>query len=144
MTKQEKIESLDKAMTTSKRSGEETAFHHFTDTAPKELIDLFLEHYDVNDLDYKVFSTACDLVHDMYFDQPEASGDDAEQAIYERANDIASVYTADRLAYLNVQNEYEISQMMKEYDMGIADVCAAWYDRQVEQAAIIINGWVNT
>lgn len=143
MTRQEKIAVLAKAMTRSKRD-DESEFYHFTDEAPEELKDLFLEHYNVDDLDYETFDRACDIVREVYDDKPEATDDEATEEIYERASDQASVYTADRLAYLNMRNEDEVSQTMREYGMtSIADACAAWYDRQVEQAAIIIKDWVN-
>lgn len=146
MTKKEKIIALNTAMQTKVRgeSGERETFQCFNDEAPEELKMLFMKHYEVRDLDYETFSQACDLVHDMYIDQPDASGNDAEEAIYERSSDSADIYTSERLAYLKNWNEDEVVDIMSEYgERSISTACAIWYDKQVEQAAIIINEWVN-
>jgi len=144
MTKKEKIAVLAKAMQSRlARDGESTEWY-FSPDAPEELKDLYLEHYEVRDIDYETFSDACDLVSEAYGDHPDATDDQITDDIYERASDTASVYTSDRLAYLNMWNEDEVSETMREYGMrSIADACAAWYDRQVEQQAIIIKDWVN-
>lgn len=145
MEKKEKIAVLGKCMTRSTRD-DGTTFYHFTDEAPEELKKLYLEHYDVRDIDYETFSRACDLVSDCYNDnEQEKDGlDFVTDMIYERASDSASVMTYDRLQYLDNWNESDISEIMREYDMrSIADACAVWYDRQVEQAAIIISEWIN-
>ncbi len=145
MTKAEKIAGLGSYMTTSKRD-DETVFNHFTETTPHELEDLFLEHYNVKDLDYEIFGRALDIVSEAYEGKAHDEGSDGrvEEEIYDAASDSASVYTSDRLAYLDNQNEDEISKTMREYgETSIANACAIWYDRQVEQAAIIIIDWVN-
>lgn len=120
-------------MTQSEREGGEK-FYHFTDEAPKGLKDEFLKHYNVNNLDYQMFSTACDIVSEIYHDIKENDAVDAvEEMIYERCSDSASIITYDR-----------ISDIMHEYgELSIATACAIWYDKQVEQAAIIIKDWVN-
>ena len=147
MTKEQKIKALETAMTQSERDGnKDDTFYHFLDNAPEELKDLYLEHYNVRDLDYQIFSEACDLVSECYHDN-DANNDGAnfvEDMIYERASDKASVYTADRLAYLSMHNEDEVSEIMREYsEPSIATACAIWYDKQVEQASIIIHQWIN-
>lgn len=81
---------------------------------------------------------------EVYEDKPKVSDNEVTDEIYEGASDSASVYTNERLAYLNNQNESDISDVMSEYgEHSIANACAIWYDRQVEQAAIIIKDWVN-
>lgn len=152
MTKKEKLASLETAMMWSTRGaakegqldseGEE--YCHFSDSAPEELKELFMEHYEIRDLEYEIFKKACDLVSEIYTDTPTIAEDKATEEIYERACDRASVFTSDRLSYLNLWNENEISETMQEYSLkSISDACAVWYDRQVEQAACIINEWVN-
>lgn len=149
MTKTEKLQALSIAMERSKRDGERENsyreyYYHFTDVSPEELKDLFLTHYEVRDVDYETFDRAIDIVREVYADKPEATDDEATEDIYERASDSASVYTAERLAYLDIWNEEEVSQKMREYgEHSIATACALWYDSQVEQAAIIIKDWVN-
>lgn len=149
MNKHTKLNALKTAMIRSKRdNGEE--FYHFDDGDEKtheeikELKDLFLEHMNVADIDYEIFSRACDVMTEVYEDA-HPSQEKAEEDIYDRASDSASVYTHDRLAYLSPLNEDEISQTMREYgEHSIATSCAIWYDKQVEQAAIILNNWVHT
>lgn len=153
MTKQEKIAAIDKAMTTSKRDDGEV-FNHFTDDAPRELTDLYLQHWEVKDVDYETFSRACDIVSEAYADhegddtgkdgQEASTDDEITDAIYERASDSASIMTYDRLQYLDNWNEGEIGEIMHEYGLrSVAEGAAIWYDRQVEQMAIIIKDWVN-
>lgn len=138
MNKENKLAAVAVAITKSTRS-DGTEFYHFADGAPESLRDLFLEHYSVRDLDYQTFGRACDVVAEVYAEKPK----DITEAIYERSADSASVYTADRLAYLDLHNEDEISELMRECgEHSIATACAMWYDRQVEQAAILISEWV--
>lgn len=152
LTKVQKIATLSKAMTRSERD-DKTEFYHFTDNAPEELKDLYLEHYEVRNIDYETFSSACDMLSDIYYDYVEENTEHNEalakseiiiDQIYERSADSASVYTADRLSYLNIWNQDEISDYIKN---GIAEdiqtACAIWYDAQVEQASLLINEWVN-
>jgi hypothetical protein len=145
MTKEEKIASLDKAMTTKTRE-DGTEFHYFSDEAPDELKEVYLMHYEVRDQDYQIFSDACGLVSECINDnmQEQDGADFVNEMIYERSGDRASIMTYDRLSYLNIWNESDISDVMREYDMrSIADACAVWYDREVEQASIIINEWIH-
>lgn len=141
MTKEEKIASLSSAMTTSVPKD---TFYHFTDTAPEELRNLYIEHYAVKDIDYETFSRACGIVSEIYADKPDITQDAATDEICERASDSGSVYTYQRLQYLDASNESDISDLIREYGLtSIAEACVVWYDRQVEQAAILINEWVN-
>jgi len=139
MTKQEKINVLTTAMKQSERD-DKTEYYHFTPEAPEELQNLFLEHYEIRDIDYMIFSRACDVVNEAYRSEYK----NIDDGIYEQASDSASYYTAERLTYLNIWNQDEISDMIKNEGAGdIATACAMWYDRQVEQASFIINEWIN-
>lgn len=143
LTQKAKIALLPNAIkSTSRPDG--TMFSHFTDDAPESLKQLFLEHYEVADLDYQTFGEACELVSEIYADEPDANAKKVEEMVYERSGDRASYYTSDRLAYLSPSNEGEISDIMRDYGMhSISEACAAWYDKQVEQQAILIKDWVN-
>ncbi len=139
----QKIAFLNTAMTVSKRE-DNTEFTHFSDTAPESLTDLFLKHYEVRDQDYEMFSTACEIVHEIHNDSESMNLGDIEENIYEHCSDIASPYNSDRLAYLNIWNDEEIADIFKQYNCTtISQACGIWYDNQVEQMAIIINEWVN-
>jgi hypothetical protein len=151
MTKSQKINALAKAMRQSVRGAakdgmldpEGEKYYHFTDEAPKELQDIFIEHYEVRDVDYETFSAACDIVFDIYTSEPTISKEEAEDDIYESASDSASVYTGERLSYLNVWNQDEVAEIVREHECDIATGAAIWYDKQVEQEAILINEWVH-
>ncbi len=134
-------------MTSSKRD-DGTVFNHFSDTAPEELENLFLEHYEVRDMDYEIFGQALDIVSEVYSRERTTTMDKEDdkitEEIYEASSEQASVYTSDRLEYLNMWNEDEISEIMREYsEHSIATACAIWYDKQIGQAAIIIKDWIN-
>ncbi len=139
MNKQQKIESLKYSMTVKTRA-DETKYTCFSDTAPESIKDLFLEHYNVKNTDYETFSDACDIMSDIYAEEALSANDDA---IYERSTDHASIMTADRLAYLDIWNQEDISEYMKEIGSDIATACAYWYDKQVEQACFIIKDWID-
>lgn len=128
-------------MATSVRDDGST-YNHFTDQAPEELRALYLEHYEVRDIQYQIFSTACDIVHDIY-ESDDKDYESIEDRIYDSSPDSGSIWNAERLAYLDVWNEEDIADIVREMSVSISGACAYWYDRQVEQAAIIINQWVN-
>lgn len=143
MTKKDKILALYSAMATSTRGGEKDSFYHFSDKAPKELVDLFLEHYDVRDIDYETFSRACDIVSEAYASEPDADYDAITDVIYEASSGSANVYTDVALGYLSMWNQDEISDIVRDTKCDIAQACMQWYDTQVEQQAVIIKDWVN-
>jgi len=132
MNKKQKFEYVAKAMTQSERE-DGTEFYHFTDEAPEEFVDLFLSHYEVRDLDYEIWNDACIWISER--DYKAFIKDDFEY------NDMsfASVYNADRLAYLNVWNEDEIADYTKQGYGNISVACAYWYDNQVENAIYFIR-----
>lgn len=149
MTKAEKIAALDTAMTVRTRGaakdgqlvpgGEE--FTCFEDGAPETLVSLFLEHYEVRDLDHIIFSRACDIVAQVY-EEDEEGTQPVEDAIYEKAPESASIWNDDRIGYVTVWNQDEIADLVREGETDICEAAATWYDRQVEQAAILISEWV--
>ena len=85
------------------------------------------------ELDYKIMDSASCIVG-------EIEADDLERAdLYEVSQGSASVYTATRLGYMNIQNEGEMSDILKEFDCSIAEACAIWYDNQVVKACEMIR-----
>lgn len=141
MTKKEKIAALAAAMARGEREGGET-FYSFAAGAPEELEDLYLGQYEVRDVDYEAFSDACDLVAETYDATPDADREAAVEAVDEASDDRASCYNGARLAYLNVWNQDEVAEIVREYGEDIAAACAVWYDRRVREAALIIVEWV--
>lgn len=121
-------------MTVSKRdNGEE--FYHFSDNAPQEIKDIFREEYEIRDLDYEIFSRAIDTFSEYTIEDIENDDFSVE---------FASYYTSDRLGYLNIWNQDEVTELVKTYDVDIQDACAIWYDQSVERAMrIILNEYIN-
>lgn len=88
------------------------------------------------DLSYEIMAKACDVVSQQ--DIEELAGDDG---FYEAEE--ASVYTAERLSYLNIHNQQDISDKMKEYDCeDIQTACAYWYDEQVRSACEQLRDYI--
>ena len=135
-----KIALLEKAMEVKTRA-DGTEFTCFSDTAPEDLKDLFLEHYNVRDLDYKIFSNAIDIYIEAW-NNNEGSPTLLMEYIQDNYNDIGSVYTSDRLEYIDAWNQDEISEFVQNYKCDIPTGCAMWYDEQVQTAISSIHGYV--
>lgn len=55
----------------------------------------------------------------------------------------ASVYTSERLAYLNINNEYEIMDALQEYYCrSISEACAIFYDQSVTDTVYMLQQYV--
>lgn len=101
---------------------------------------LFRKIWDDNvggwtDLSYEICAKACELIADS--DIKDLEGEDL---FYE--SESASVYTSDRLGYLNNNNQGEISDKMKEYDSDIQTACAVWYDDMVRNVALELRDYI--
>lgn len=137
-----KIELLEKAMWVRNRD-DDASFACFSDEAPEEFIDLFLKHYEVRDLDYAIFSDAIDAITESW-NAVDGDLELLQEWIDDNQNEFASIYNADRLAYLNIWNDEEIATAFKEYDCdSVSMACACWYDNEVMGAIdIIINQYL--
>jgi hypothetical protein len=142
LTKQEKIAGLEKYMELSERA-DGTKFYYFTADAPNELRAIYMEKCEIRDIDYETFNVALNIVSGIMTDKPDATPNEVEDGIYERAGDSASVYTSDRLGYLNIWNESEVSDIHREgCAESIADACAVWYGQRVEELAMYVKDWI--
>ena len=146
MNKEQKLEAIEKAMEFTGENPEKGTRANIyiinekcDDEVRKFLIDLM---HDSNiggtmDLNYEITAKACELFCDIESIKDLEDEENACEA------EVASVYTADRLAYLNNSNEVEISETMKEYDCeDISTGCAIWYDNMVRQAYEEIKNWI--
>ena len=86
------------------------------------------------DLGYEITAKALDIMAEVDFnDLPRFDAFELEQ-------DMASVYTAERLGYINVSNQSEISDVMRDYDAeDIATAAAIWYDDKVKNTAMTLR-----
>ena len=136
MTIEKKVTALENAMQKSKRK-DDTEFYHFSDNAPKELKDIFMEHYEVRDIDYEIFSQAIDTVREAW-ENNEESPTLLRDYIEENYSEFSSVYTSDLLGYLTIWNHEEVADNMKELGCSIPEACAYWYDNEVKNACLVI------
>lgn len=141
MNIEQRKEAVAKAMEYRYRGGNKAdGFFHWKENTSQEIQNIFLDNYEIHDLDYEIFSKACDIIGELSLDELKDE-DKASELIQEQ--EPASVYTADRLAYLNIWNEDEISDMMKEYSISsIAMACAIWYDEQVQSACHLLRAYI--
>lgn len=118
----------------AKRS-DETEFYRMKEATPEHIEAalreaLFELNDDVNSLDltYQIANSALNVLYEVeYKDLPAFD-------VYEHDGEYASVYTADRLGYLNSANQQEISDKIREYDCDdIATAAAIWYDEKVKE-----------
>ena len=102
------------------------------DDTPKHIVDIIHDVMFENDnhdfdLDYKIMDSALIELSEVEFE------DLAEYEVHESESEYASVYTGERLTYLNMWTQDEISDVAKEYSTeDIATACAIWYDNQVK------------
>jgi len=84
------------------------------------------------DLNYEILASAL-----QYFDNEALEYDDLMNDNFEinfPFEGFASIYTFDRLSYLNINNQHDIAQAIHEgASEDIDGACAYWYDHQVEQ-----------
>jgi len=140
-TQEKRHQAVTNAMERKERTpgDESTAFYCFRNDVAQPVRDLFLENYNVINFGYEIFSKACDIIANI--DISEITNDNAEDIINEA--EPASVYTSDRLEYLNIWNEDEISDIMKEYSIdSISTACAVWYDQQAQNAARLLRDYI--
>jgi hypothetical protein len=142
----EKINLLSDAYVTKDVKDERERMKVINDKLPNEF------HHDIMDiqfklneitgtfeLDYDIMSDACDIICNLTPKELEDAPD-----FYDLAGDSASAYTSTRLGYLNMNNQADISDKLKEYDCDISDACAAWYDEMVAGACELIMNYVLT
>lgn len=80
------------------------------------------------EVDYSIMSDACDALSAV-------DADDIDEVDnYELAMNTASVYTAEQLSWLNIWNQAEISEIVREHGCDIGTACAVWYEQQVALA----------
>lgn len=140
----ERFDSIANAMEVKKRA-DGTEYHCISDTCEDGLKDVLMKLiYDDNiggssDLSYEICYQATAVLTDDVTEEQISSED---FYIHEHIQDIASVYTAIRLSYLNNNNQDEITDTLKEYSTDIAGACAVWYENMIAQACNDIIDYV--
>lgn len=146
MNKQEKYNAIINAMEYTgdePKNGMRANIYIIKDETPEEtrkvLIDII---YDKNiggshDLSYEIVFRACDVISELSLEDLENT-----DCLWDIERDWASFYTAERLGYLNMNNQDEIIEKLKEYDSDIATACAVWYDAMVRDVAIELQEYI--
>lgn len=144
MTKEKKHELLNKAYTLKEVADERKEIYVINEDLPALFYDAIKaiqfklnESTGTFELDYPIMNDACNAVNEVEFK------DLAEKDFFEDG-EYASVYTAERLSYLTMNNQAEISEILREYgtDVDIATASAVWYDRKVMEACQMIKDYV--
>ncbi len=91
----------------------------------------------VHDLSYEIVCKATGVIEEIGLKDLHN-----DNAINEADNEHASVYTYPRLQYLNINNQQEITDTLKEYDCDIQTACAIWYDNQVRDTAETLRAFI--
>lgn len=95
------------------------------------------EHTGSFELDYSIMSDACTAM--ASYDADDIDNIDT----YEIADGTASVYTATQLSWLNINNQSEIADVVREHETDIGTACAVWYEQQVATACDMLRDMIN-
>jgi len=122
--------------------------HIYADNIDEETKDILSEiqrHSGVGfELSHEIMADACNIIDEVYTTADIGqSDDDLQDDAFDRTVGIASVYTADQLSWLSVNNQSEITDIAKEYESDIATACAYWYDNKVRGMVEELVAWIN-
>lgn len=100
------------------------------------------------DISYDIMADACSIISGKSLDN---NPEDRYSLFYEYldfladADSHANVYTAVQLSYLSVDNEDEISQIIKDEAItSIAQACAIWYSQKVAEACEALKEYITS
>lgn len=139
----EKMSVLDFAIVSEEKNDKQRYFLN-TDKLSEEYQEslraiAFEIHDDTSDFDltYEILNDACMFVSEL--EEEEIKDDNWRDSA---TLEFASVYTQARLEYLNQNNEYNITEIMRECECDIQDACAQWYDERVNEAIDMVINWL--
>lgn len=154
MTKQNKLDLVSKAYTTMEKNGDTIHILDIAlnrDMATKDAIQDIQRGLEVDfELSYEIMADACDIIATKTLDEKNTIdgserdsliGDDLD--FWADADSRASVYTSTQLSYLNIHDEAEISDLMKDEAItSIAQACSVWYSRKVAEACEALKEYI--
>jgi len=144
MNTRQKIELLPKLYTTTKRG--ENDIYILSDNIDEETRDTMQtmqRALDVSfDLSYEIMAKACDIYAEAYANN-EDSPTMLMEYIEENYRDYASVYTYERLSWLDNNNQSDITDIVIDHGCDIADACAKWYESKVYAVCWHLDEWIN-
>lgn len=137
MTKQEKYNAISNAMVSHSTKDIYIYSEKLEEEVKNKLQDIQFASEFGFELSYDIMYSACAVISDIPLEDLETV------ELSEHTNDSASVYTATRLSYLNINNQSEITDTMKEYACDIQTACAVWFDNQVLSYATQLVEYIN-
>jgi hypothetical protein len=143
MKTQEKLNAISDAYISKKVEDEREEIKVINDASPihdamRDIQFELNEHTGTFELDYEIMDDACIALSDLSLEEIKKDDFDA----YELSHDTASVYTATQLSYINIHNQDEIAEKVKEYSCDIGTAAAGWYEDQVARAIELIRDWL--
>ena len=150
MDKETKLNLISRAYTTMQKNNETI---HILDTdvikdmATQNAILNIQRNLEVDfELSYKIMANACDIISKKTLNEDETDINSlyyTDLDFYADADGNANVYTAVQLSYLNIQNESEISEIMKDESIeSIAQACTVWYIYKVAEACEALKDYI--
>lgn len=89
------------------------------------------------ELDYSIMNDACTALAELDVDALE------DMDSCELSMDTASVYTAEQLSWLNINNQSEVADIVRDHETDIGTACAVWYEQQVATACEMLRDMIN-
>lgn len=119
-----------------KKRNDGTEYYAIAENCDEKLKNIYLSMiYDdniggTNDLSYR-------LIYDATaFFSNEITGDETKEEMLEALEnyqDFAPIWNSERLEMLNVNNEQDIADIMKEYEIeNVSTACAVWYENTIK------------
>lgn len=143
MTSQEKLKLIGNAYTVKKVDDSRERLYVHNEAQPAEFQEAIKKiQFKLNDetqafeLDYEIMNDACNILSGLTLEEIKTLD------VYEASHDSANVYTSTRLSYLNINNQEEISEILKEYGADISDACAIWYEHKVSSALELLKDFI--
>ena len=140
---QNKFIAITNAYETKKVADNRDTIAVIKDSVPSDIKDVLLDiqrNLDVGfDLSYEIVSEACDILSEMGIEKINTD----ETDFFAEADSRANVYTAVQLSYLNLHNESEISELMKDESItSIAQACSIWHSHKVAEACQALTDYI--
>lgn len=136
------FETIANAMTTMDKNGE--TIKVYKNDLPETIKDSLINiQYQMSDDTGASFELSYEIMDDALTAISDAGIDELDSENWE--NEPSSVYTAERLAYMNLNNQQAISDIMREFSTDdISTACAVWYDNAVRDTISEVIKYIKT
>lgn len=117
----------------------------YRDDLPKDIHDVLFHELQMKLAEDNgcTFEQSYSVMYDALALFSEIAFEDLEAFDPFECPDIASVYYAEQLEYLTVDNMYAIADIVRDNECGdIATACAIWYETTVHDFALSIKSYI--